>query len=167
MDRSLSKFWELVMDREAWHAAVHGVAKSRTRLSNWTELNYVPCWKFPPEFPHLWNDILIISSWGWIQSKADIHICVQVFVCVDIFRSVGHIFRSLTLECTRGQRLGFSETAQVCFKVRFASPPRQWMKFPISPHSHQQIWPIFEEVGMAGIALCWIWTAWEKPGDMA
>ena len=41
MDVSLSELQEMVMDREAWHAVIHGVAKSRPRLSNWTELNYI------------------------------------------------------------------------------------------------------------------------------
>ena len=45
MDMSLSELQALVMDRKAWRAAIHGVAKSRTRLSNWTELNWRSCQK--------------------------------------------------------------------------------------------------------------------------
>ena len=50
--RELSELWELVMDRKAWRAAIHGVAKSRTWLSNWTELN--------------WKDLAFLHlPWGW------------------------------------------------------------------------------------------------------
>ena len=42
MDMNLSELRELVMDREAWRAVIHGIAKSWTQLSDWTELNWIP-----------------------------------------------------------------------------------------------------------------------------
>ena len=56
MDVSLSELRELVMDREAWHAAIHGVAKSRTRLSDWTERTPPHCLKVAAWVPAIFPD---------------------------------------------------------------------------------------------------------------
>ena len=74
-DMRLDKLWELVMDREAWHAAVYGVTKSRTRLRDWTELNWTP------SLPNMGIHCKSSSLWGYASNLTnnEIHFLKQIF----------------------------------------------------------------------------------------
>ena len=89
MDMSLSELRELVTDREAWRAAIHGVTKSQTRLSDWTELNSEPRVKMTEKwegvmggqsdiptmtFSEWCNSVIWDLSWGWGVARSGQHV---------------------------------------------------------------------------------------------
>ena len=114
MDVGLSELLELVMDRESWHAAIHGVAKSWTRLSDWTELNWSEVLLVP--VGNLRVDVLVGAA-GSSRYCCDSFFSQFPFYTDDIKQTTKHYFWGFNKEGERLTFLGRAVFAPLCLRM--------------------------------------------------
>ena len=136
MDVSLSELRELVMDREAWRAAIHGVTNSRTQLSNWTELNWsspIPFAYFP--LTEVLDLFLVVPSAGSgplsdSQAVSSLHGVWVSFDGVPRFHSKRHILSCFPYVANgSGQRLRINKSMSASFANPRVLFPIHWTYF--------------------------------------
>ena len=100
MDMTLGKLRELVVDREAWRAVVHGVTKSWTQLSDWTELSVLDCLALVRIMIDMWighfrREKSVTTKWTNRISTNQFHTCILMHVCFEMVLLTMHSYAYL------------------------------------------------------------------------